>query len=44
MGLSNVGGVFVVLGGGITTALLIAVLEFLWNVKKMAVKQHVRTF
>ncbi|KAF2904869.1 hypothetical protein ILUMI_01302 [Ignelater luminosus] len=44
MGLSNVGGVFVVLGGGITTALSIAVLEFLWNVKKMAVKQHLTLY
>ncbi|KAF5301498.1 hypothetical protein FQR65_LT08801 [Abscondita terminalis] len=40
LGLSNVGGVFVVLVGGMITALSIALLEFLWNVKKTAVQHH----
>jgi hypothetical protein len=37
----NVGGVFVVLGFGCLFALIVAVLEFLWNVKKVAVEQKV---
>lgn len=40
LGLSNVGGVFVVLVGGMITALSVALLEFLWNVKKTAVQHH----
>lgn len=36
-----VGGVFVVLGFGCLFALIVAVLEFLWNVKKVAVEQKV---
>lgn len=40
--LSHVGGVFVVLIGGIILALLIAVCEFLWNIRKLAVVRHVR--
>jgi hypothetical protein len=37
----NVGGVFVVLGCGCLFALIVAMLEFLWNVKKVAVEQKV---
>ncbi|KAB0802246.1 hypothetical protein PPYR_04432 [Photinus pyralis] len=40
LGLSNVGGVFVVLVGGMISALSVALLEFLWNVKKTAVQHH----
>jgi hypothetical protein len=36
-----VGGVFVVLGFGCLFALIVAILEFLWNVKKVAVEQKV---
>lgn len=39
MGLDNVGGVFVVLAVGVLLALLIAICEFLWNVRKVAVVQ-----
>ncbi|CAH0553023.1 unnamed protein product [Brassicogethes aeneus] len=37
LGLDHVGGVFVVLIGGVFVALSIAVCEFLWNVRKIAV-------
>lgn len=39
--LDNVGGVFVVLFGGMGIAFLIALLEFLWNVRKVAVDEQV---
>ncbi|KAG5684283.1 hypothetical protein PVAND_013519 [Polypedilum vanderplanki] len=39
LGIANVGGVFVVLGFGCLFALIVAILEFLWNVKKVAVEQ-----
>lgn len=39
--LDNVGGVFLVLGFGILFALVVAILEFMWNVKKVAVEQKV---
>lgn len=35
------GGVFVVLAGGIAFAFLIAVCEFLWNIRKISVKGQV---
>ncbi|CAH1183231.1 unnamed protein product [Phaedon cochleariae] len=40
MGLDNVGGVFVVLAAGVILAFLIAMCEFLWNVRKVAVVKH----
>lgn len=39
--IANVGGVFLVLGFGCLFALIIAVIEFLWNVKKVAVEERV---
>lgn len=41
LGIDNVGGVFVVLGSGCGAAFLIAVIEFLWNVKEVAVDEKV---
>ncbi|XP_060523976.1 glutamate receptor ionotropic, kainate 2-like [Cylas formicarius] len=41
LGLDNVGGIFVVLAVGVAIALLFAVCEFLWNVKKVAVREHI---
>ncbi|KAG5879600.1 hypothetical protein JTB14_025247 [Gonioctena quinquepunctata] len=40
MGLDNVGGIFVVLAGGVVLALMIAMCEFLWNVRKVAVVER----
>ncbi|XP_028155734.1 glutamate receptor ionotropic, kainate 2-like isoform X1 [Diabrotica virgifera virgifera] len=39
LGLDNVGGVFVVLGVGVGLSLIMAICEFLWNVRKVAVVQ-----
>lgn len=41
--LANVGGVFLVLGFGCLFALIVAIIEFLWNVKKVAVEERVRS-
>jgi hypothetical protein len=38
---ANVGGVFLVLGFGCLFALIVAIIEFLWNVKKIAVEEKV---
>ncbi|XP_059486426.1 glutamate receptor ionotropic, kainate 2-like isoform X2 [Neocloeon triangulifer] len=40
LGLANVGGVFVVLIGGMVGAFFVAVLEFLWNTRKVAVEER----
>nr|AWT23321.1 IR14 [Hycleus phaleratus] len=40
LGLDHVGGVFLVLACGIGVALVIAILEFLWNVRKVAITQR----
>ncbi|CAG9860726.1 unnamed protein product [Phyllotreta striolata] len=41
MGFDNVGGVFVVLAIGVVFSLMMAVCEFLWNVRKVAVRQKI---
>ncbi|XP_017883266.1 glutamate receptor ionotropic, kainate 2-like [Ceratina calcarata] len=41
LGIANVGGVFLVLGIGSGCAFGMAVLEFLWNVRKVAVKEKI---
>lgn len=42
LGLANVGGVFLVLMCGCGASLIIAICEFLWNVRKVAVREKVR--
>lgn len=41
LGMSNVGGVFVVLIAGCIIAFLVSILEFMWNVRKVAVHEKV---
>ncbi|XP_055683998.1 glutamate receptor ionotropic, kainate 2-like [Lutzomyia longipalpis] len=41
LGIDNVGGVFVVLGFGCFMALIIGILEFLWNVRRVAVDERI---
>lgn len=41
LGIGNVGGVFLVLGIGLSCAFLIGILEFLWSVRKLAVETKV---
>lgn len=42
MGIQNVAGVFVLLGCGCAAAFLMSILEFLWNVRKVAVQNKVK--
>lgn len=41
LGIANVGGVFLLLILGCVFAFFVAILEFLWNVRKVAVKEKV---
>lgn len=41
LGLANVGGVFVVLMGGMGVACVVAVFEFVWKSRKIAVEERV---
>jgi hypothetical protein len=41
LGIDNVGGVFVVLIAGCGVSFLFSLLEFLWNVRKVAVEEKV---
>lgn len=41
LGLANVGGVFVVLMGGMGVACVIAVCEFVWKSRKVAIEERV---
>lgn len=42
LGIANVGGVFLVLIVGCATAFFVSILEFLWNVRKVAVEEKVK--
>lgn len=41
LGLDNVGGVFLVLGGGLFVAIIVGILDFLWNIRKIAIDEKV---
>lgn len=41
LGIANVGGVFVVLALGCSCAMLLGIVEFLWNVKDVAIEEKV---
>lgn len=41
LALANVGGVFFVLGVGIAIGVILAIFEFLWNVRSVSVEEHV---
>ncbi|XP_046833817.1 glutamate receptor ionotropic, kainate 2-like [Vespa crabro] len=41
LGLANVGGVFLVLMLGCAASLIIAIFEFLWNIRKVAVEEKI---
>lgn len=43
LGLANVGGVFLVLMCGCAASFVIAICEFLWNTRKVAVTQKVKS-
>lgn len=41
LGIGNVGGVFIMLAGGCLIAFIISLMEFLWNVEKIAIEEKV---
>lgn len=41
LGLDNVGGVFLVLGAGLFVATIVGVLDFLWNIRTIAIEEKV---
>lgn len=42
--MESVGGLFIVLIGGVLVSLLIGILEFLWNVEQIIVRENVMLF
>lgn len=42
LGIGNVGGVFVVLICGCSAACLLGIIEFLWNIKAIAIEERVK--
>ncbi|XP_071050024.1 glutamate receptor ionotropic, kainate 2-like isoform X1 [Onthophagus taurus] len=41
LALANVGGVFILVGFGLAIAFVFALTEFLWNVRKVSVEEHI---
>lgn len=44
LGLDNVGGVFLVLGAGLFVATIVGILDFLWNIRAIAIEEKVCQF
>lgn len=42
LGLDNVGGVFLVLGAGLFVAIIVGIIDFMWNVRSMAIEEKVK--
>lgn len=41
LGLDNVGGVFLVLGAGLLVGISVGILDFLWNIRRIAIDEKV---
>lgn len=41
LGLDNVGGVFLVLGAGLLVGISVGILDFLWNIRSVAIEEKV---
>lgn len=41
LGLDNVGGVFLVLGGGVLLGILVGIIDFLWNIRQISIDESV---
>lgn len=44
LGMDNVGGVFIVVGIGLFIAFIIGIIDFLWNIRQIAIDEKVRSF
>lgn len=41
LGLDNVGGVFLVLGGGVLLGIFVGIIDFIWNIRQIAIDESV---
>lgn len=41
LGMDNVGGVFIVVGIGLLIAFIIGIIDFLWNIRQIAIDEKV---
>lgn len=41
LGLANVGGVFLVLGAGVLTGIIVGIIDFLWNIRQISIDESV---
>lgn len=41
LGMDNVGGVFLVLGAGLIVSILVGIIDFLWNIRQIAIDEKV---
>lgn len=44
LGMDNVGGVFLVLGAGLLVAVFVGIIDFLWNIRQIAIDERVKVF
>lgn len=44
LGLDNVGGVFLVLGAGLVVAVIVCIIDFIWNIRQIAIDEKVSYF
>lgn len=44
LGLDNVGGVFLVLGAGLFVSIVVCTIDFLWNIRQIAIDERVSSF
>lgn len=44
LGLDNVGGVFLVLGAGLVVSVIVCIIDFMWNIRQIAIDEKVRYF
>lgn len=41
LGMDNVGGVFLVLGAGLCVAVIVCIIDFLWNIRQISIDETV---
>lgn len=44
LGMDNVGGVFLVLGAGLIVAIIVGIIDFMWNIRQIAIDETVISF
>lgn len=44
LGMDNVGGVFLVLGAGLSVAVIVCIIDFLWNIRQISIDETVGPF